>query len=192
MPTAPWTYEIPPVTGDAVGLEDYTVESSAGEYVGKVKAVLRRGSETYVAVEGGLPPLTRELHAVRWEDVRAVDHDAVTVHLALTAEELGRQLELDTGNAVEGGAADAVRVTDLPSELSRPSPPDAQGPVDRPSYAGLLVAALLGVFSALVLSIFATTTEFTWHFALFAIPVVLLGISAVLAYRFFRRPSGPA
>jgi hypothetical protein len=192
VPTAPWTYEIPPPAGDAVGLEDYTVESASGEYVGKVKALLRHGSETYVAVEGGMPPLTRELHAVRWKNVSAVDHGAVTVRLGLTAEELGAELELDSDNAVEGGAADAVRVTDLPPDLSRQSTPEAPGPVDRPTYAGVLVAALTGVFSALVLALFATTTEFTWHFVLFVIPAVLLGAAAVLAYRFFRRPSGPA
>ncbi|HEX2044233.1 MAG TPA: hypothetical protein VHF23_01250 [Gaiellaceae bacterium] len=192
MPTAPWTYEIPPAASDAVGLEDYTVESARGEYVGKVKAVLRHGSETYVAVEGGTPPLTHALHAVRWENVREVDHGAVTVRLDLTEEELAAELELASSNAVEGGSAEAVRVTELPPELSAPSAPEAPGPVDRPTYAWLLVAALTGVFSALVLALFATTREFTWEFGLFVVPLALLAAAGVLAYRFFRRPSGPA
>jgi hypothetical protein len=78
----------------------------------------------------------------------------------------------------------------VPGQRSYTLAPDAPGPVDRSTYAGLLVVALIGVFSTLVLVLFAMTTDFTWQFALFAVPAVLLGAAAVLAYRFFRRPSG--
>ena len=190
MRSAPWTYEVPPLAGGAAGLEDYSVETAEGEFLGKVKTVLRRGEDTYVVVESGVP-LARTLHAVPWDDIGGVDHAAVTVRLGRSPAELGSALELDPGKAVEGGGAEAVRVLDVPGERTSMSDPDAPGPVDRPTYAGLLVFALLGVFSALVLVLFAMTTDFTWQFALFLVPVILLGASGVLAYRFFRRPSGP-
>ncbi len=171
-----------------MGLEDYGVETAAGEFLGKVKTVLRRGDDTYVVVESGVP-LARTLYAVPWGDVADVDHGAVTVRLGRPPAELGSALELAPGKAVEG--AEAVRVTDVPGQRVYTSDPDAPGPVDRPTYAGLLVVALLGVFSALVLVLFAMTTDFTWQFALFLVPAILLGAAGVLAYRFFRRPSGP-
>ncbi|MGH3006144.1 MAG: hypothetical protein ACRDOS_09665 [Gaiellaceae bacterium] len=190
MRSASWTYEVPPLAGGAAGLEDYAVETAEGEFLGKVKTVLRRGEDTYVVVESGLP-LARTLHAVPWDDIAGVDHAAVTVRLGRSPAELASALELDPGKAVEGEGAEAVRVLDVPGEGTSMADPDAPGPVDRPTYAGLLVFALLGVFSALVLVLFAMTTDFTWQFALFLVPVILLGASGVLAYRFFRRPSGP-
>jgi hypothetical protein len=189
--SAPWTYEVPPLAGAAVGLEDYAVETAAGEFLGKVKTVLRRRAQTYVVVESGVP-LARTLYAVPWDDVADVDHGAVTVRLGRPPHELGSALELDPGKAVEGAGAEAVRVTDVPGQPVPTSDPDAPGPVDRPTYAGLLVVALIGVFSTLVLVLFAMTTDFTWQFALFVVPALLLGAAGALAYRFFRRPSGPA
>jgi hypothetical protein len=174
-----------------MGLEDYGVETAAGEFLGKVKTVLRRGEDTYVVVESGVP-LARTLHAVPWSEVADVDHGAVTVRLGRPPTELGSALELDPGKAIEGEGADAVRVTDVPGQRAFTSDPDAPGPVDRPTYAGLLVVALLGVFSTLVIALFAMITDFTWQFALFVVPAILLGAATVLAYRFFRRPSGPA
>ena len=189
MPSASWTYEVPPLAGAAEGLEDYAVETAAGEFLGKVKTVLRRGEDIYLAVESGVP-LARTLYAVPWDDVADVDHEAVTVRLGRPPDELGSALELDPGKAVEGAGAEAVRVTDVPGQPAYASDPD--GPVDRPTYARMLVVALLGVFSALVLVLFATTTDFTWQFVLFLVPALLFGAAGVLAYRFFRRPSGPA
>jgi hypothetical protein len=52
MDRARWTYEIPAAAADAVGLEDYEVESAKGEPVGKVKVVLRRDDDLFLAVEG--------------------------------------------------------------------------------------------------------------------------------------------
>lgn len=186
----PWTYEVPPVGSDAAGLEDYSVETPGGEFLGKVKTVLRRGDDTYVVVESGVP-LARSLQAVPWPDVVEVDHEAVTVRVPPPSE-LGGALELDPGKAAEGDEpADAVRVTDVPGRATEASSPDAAGPVDRPAYLLALVFGLLGVFSALVLAIFATITDFTWQFAFFAVPAVLLGVAGLLAYRSFRRQSGP-
>ena len=182
---------MPPLAGAATGLEDYAVETGAGEFLGKVKTVLRRREQTYVVVESGAP-LARTLYAVPWEDVADVDHRAVTVRLGRAPDELGSALELDPEKAVEGAGAEAVRVTDLPGRRAPTSDPGAPGPVDRPTYAGLLVVALLGVFSTLVLVLFAMTADFTWQFALFVFPALLLAAASVLAYRFFRRPSGPA
>jgi hypothetical protein len=42
--------------------------------------------------------------------------------------------------------------------------------------------------ATLALVVAATATEFTWEFALFAIPLVLLGAALVAAYRVFRNP----
>jgi hypothetical protein len=175
---------------DAVGLEDYAVETAEGEFLGKVKTLLRRDEDTYVVVESGAP-LTRTLHAVPWDEIAEVDHGAVTVRVPRPPAELDSALELDPGKAAEGERADAVRVTDLPEQLTHASVPDAPGPVDRPSYPLALTFGLLGVFSALALVIFATVADFSWQFALFVVPALLLGVAAVLGYRFFRRPSGP-
>lgn len=60
--------------------------------------------------------------------------------------------------------------------------------MDRSSYAVAVCTGILGVFSALVLVIFASGMDFTWHFVLFAIPVALLALSGLLAYRTFRNP----
>jgi hypothetical protein len=177
---------------DTVGLEDYAVETLDGGFLGKVKTVLRRGEDTYVVVESG-PPLARTIHAVPWDEVVEVDHGAVTVRVPRPPAELGSALELDPGKAAEGDdRAEAVRVTDVPEQLTHTSSPDAPGPVDRPTYALALVFGLLGVFSTLALILFLTAVDFTWQYALFAVPAVLLAVAGLFAYRFFRRPSGPA
>jgi VIT1/CCC1 family predicted Fe2+/Mn2+ transporter len=96
---------------------------------------------------------------------------------------------LDAGHAVEGGGADAVRVTDVPDEEPRAVSPDEPGPVDRPSYLAALVAGLLGAFGTLFAVVVITVTDGAWRFAVLAVPALLIALSAVLAYRFFRRPS---
>ena len=67
--------------------------------------------------------------------------------------------------------------------------PDESGPVDRPSYLAALVAGLLGAFSALLAFVVITVTDGVWRFAVLAVPVSLMVLGGVLAYRFFRRPS---
>jgi hypothetical protein len=187
--TLDWTYEVPPAGDGASGLEDYVVEDSRGEYVGKVATVLRHDDELFVVVEHGTPPVERELVAVRWDDVREVDHDTLTVTLRLSRADLERAPRLDRERRVEGGQADAMRVTDVPGAGMGSAPAGTSaGPVDRSSYVVALWLGLLGVFSALVLMIFASGTEFDWEFILFLIPAALLFASGIVAYRTFRNP----
>ena len=179
-----WTYEVPPVGSDASGLEDYLVETSEGNPAGKVVAVLEHDGERFIAFDGGLG---RKRRAVRWSAVRDVDHDALTVYLTLDDSALDQALELDRNDKVEGGEAEAVRVTQLPSELARPASPE-RGPTDRPTYAGAIALFALGLIGLLALALAASGTAFTWEFALFAIPGLLLAAAAALAYRAYRRP----
>ena len=82
-----------------------------------------------------------------------------------------------------------MRVTEVPDEERRTVSPDEPGPVDRPSYLAALVAGLLGAFSALLAFVVITVTDGVWRFAVLAVPVSLMVLGGVLAYRFFRRPS---
>jgi hypothetical protein len=186
--TLDWTYQMPPGGDGAAGLEDYVVEDAHGERLGKVGAVLRHPDGLFLAVEQGTPPLGNELVAVTWDEVRDVDHDTLTVRLELSRAQMERAPRLDQARKVQEPDADATRVTDVPGERVSATPVAAQGPVDRSSYAVALWAGLLGVFTALVLVIFASGTEFSWEFALFAIPLALLTVAGVQAYRTFRSP----
>lgn len=183
-----WTYQVPPAGTDASGLEDYQVETGDGGPAGKVVAVLERGGERYVAFEMGAPPLARERRAVRWEDVESVDHDTLTVRLRLAARELASALELDPGKAVEDGEAEAVRVMQLPREMTPTAEPGVRGPTDRRSYATGLALFAAALVALLALFVAAAATDFTWAFALFAVPAALILASAIVAYRTFRQP----
>jgi peptidoglycan/LPS O-acetylase OafA/YrhL len=88
---------------------------------------------------------------------------------------------------VEDGRADAIRVTVLPHELTRPVASGA-GPTDRPTYAAAIVLFALGLVGLLVLVLAASATEFTWEFALVAIPALLIAAAAVAAHRAWRQP----
>jgi hypothetical protein len=184
---ASWTYEVPPTGSDAVGLEDYEVETASGEVVGKVKVLLSRGADLLVVVEGGLPPAVRDVRAVRWDDVRGVDHDSLRVHLRQGA--LDRALELEPSEAVEGSKAEATRVTDVPGTTTAQAAP--RGPTDSPTYLVALALGLLGVFSTLALvavgSIEAVDMGPWW--ALAVVPALLLALAGIFAYRFLRRPT---
>jgi hypothetical protein len=186
---ADWTFEIPPATADAAGIEDYQVESAVAEPLGKVKTLLRRNDELFLALEAGIPPLAQRIRAVPWGEIGEIDHDSLTVRLLARADELHRYPVLDAGRAIEGGDADAVRVTEVPGEEPRTVSPDEPGQVDRPSYLAALVAGLLGAFTALLAVVVITVTDGAWRFAVLAVPVLLIVLGAVLAYRFFRRPS---
>jgi hypothetical protein len=186
---ADWTFEIPPATADAAGLEDYEVESAVAEPLGKVKTLLRRDDELYLALEAGVPPLVQRIRAVPWDEIAEIDHDSLTVRLLARADELHRYPVLDADRAIEGGEAEAVRVMDVPEEQPRTVSPDEPGPIDRPSYLAALVTGLLGAFTALLAVVVITVTDGAWRFAVLAVPALLIALSAVLAYRFFRRPS---
>ena len=163
------------------------VEASSGDAVGTVRALLRRETEVYLAVTPG-SPTRRETRAVPWSDVGDVDHEALTVRLAVPPDALGEALELDPDNAVEGSGADAVRLTDLPAELRPSDSPAAAGPTDRPPYLAALGFGLAGVFAVLVLVIAATVVDFDWEFVLFVIPAALFALAALAGWRLLRRP----
>lgn len=163
--------------------------AASGERVGKVQTVLSREDELYVAVERGAPPFSHDVRAIPWSQVARVEHEALTVHLALDSSALEESLELDPDKGVEDEGAEARRVTELPADLTRSvATGDTTGPVDRPTYALSIALGLLGVFSVLVLAVVATAVEFTWHFVLFAVPALLFAAAAVSAYRLFRNP----
>ena len=187
MQRASWTYEVPPAGSDAVGLEDYEVETATGELVGKVKVLLSRGADLLVVVEGGLPPAVRDVRAVRWDDVRDVDHDTLRLHLRQGA--LDRALKLEPSEAVEGSEAEATRVTDVPGMPTAQSAP--RGPTDSPTYLVALALGLLGVFSALVLIAVGSreAVDMGPLWALAIMPALLLGLAGMFAYRFFRQPT---
>jgi hypothetical protein len=186
---AEWTYQVAPAGAPSEGLEEYVVAASSGEHVGKVQTLLSRDDELYVAVERGTPPFSHDVRAIPWREIAGVDHEALTVHLVLDERGLAESLELDPDNGVETDDAEARRVTELPLDLTGPvATGDATGPVDRPTYALSLVLGLIGVFSVLVLAIAATAVDFTWHFALFLVPALLLLAAAVAGYRVFRNP----
>ena len=189
MARADWTYQVAPAGAPASGLEEYVVEAASGARVGKVTTLLRHDSEVYVAVERGTPPVTHDVRAFPWRDVERVDHEALTVRLRLAEDAVEQSLELDPDKAVETEDAEAVRVTELPPELAPTAPTgDVAGPVDRPAFAVSIALGLVGVFAFLILAIVATTVDFTWHFALFGIPLALLAAAAIIGYRVFRAP----
>jgi hypothetical protein len=181
---ASWTYEVPPAGADAAGLEDYQVVMSDGETVGRVVALVDREGERYLVFDTGTPPLKKERRAARWEDVAEVDHDTLTITLRTGPEGL---LELDPANEVEDGNAEAVRVTQLPPDLRPPAVPE-RGPIDRPTYAVAIALFALGLIALLALALAASETEFTWEFALIAVPAALIAASGIAAYRAWREP----
>jgi hypothetical protein len=183
-----WTYEVPAAGSDASGLEDYQVETSDAQPAGKVVAVLERDGERFLAFDAGTPPLARTRRAVRWEDIEDVDHDTLTVRVRFAERELGRVPELDPGKAVEDGEAEAVRVTRLPRGMTPTAEAGARGPSDRGSYATGLLLFGGALVTLLALFVAAAATDFTWEFALFAVPAALMLASAVVAYRTFRQP----
>ena len=181
---ATWTYEVPPAGADAAGLEDYLVAERGGETAGKVVAVVERGEARFVLFDSGAPPVAKERRAARWEDVAEIDHDTLTITLRIPLEET---LELDPDGEVEDGKAEAVRITDLPRELTTPAAPE-RGPTDRPAYAGGIILFALGLIALFALVLAASATDFTWEFALFAIPAAIIAIAALVAYRSWREP----
>jgi hypothetical protein len=163
------------------------VETREGAAAGKVIALLDRDDERYVVFDTGNPPVTRRRTAVPWRDVESVDHDTLTVRLALTERDLAGTVELDPANGIEGDQAEALRVTQLPRELTPSSGPE-QGPTDQPTYIGAIALFALGLIALLGLALVASSSDFTWEFALFVVPALFLAAAGVLAYRTFREP----
>jgi hypothetical protein len=184
---ATWTYQVPTAGADATGLEDYVVETRDGEAAGKVIALLDRDGERYLVFDPGNPPVTRRRSAVPWRDVESVDHDTLTVRLALTEGDLAAAVELDPANEIEDGEAEAMRVTQLPRELTPSSGPE-RGPTDRSTYVGAIALFAIGLIALLGLALVASSNDFTWEFALFLVPALFLAAAGLLAYRTFREP----
>ncbi len=185
------SYQVAPAGAPATGLEEYSVETASGEAVGKVQTLLEGESGLLLAVEVGTPPLRHEVHIVPWERVQNVDHEALSVRLALGQDELEHAPELDPGLGVETEDADLRRVETLPAEARGTVPPgNVAGPVDRFVLGPSIALGLLGVFAFLAWVIMATQVEdLSWHWALLAVPVVLLLASGLLGYNAFRNQS---
>ena len=193
MGKAEWSYQVAPAGAPATGLEEYVVEATSGERVGKVQALLRRGDELFLAVERGNPPLTHDVRAFPWSEVERVDHTHLVVYLRLDERGIEEGLELDPDRGVEDGEADAVRVTELPAELRQPAATgQTTGPVDRPTWVAAVALAAAGLLSALVVVMaLAAADEADWLLVLFTIPVGLFLAAGVAAYRVFRNPYEP-
>jgi hypothetical protein len=187
---AEWTYQVAPAGTSASGLEEYVVVAASGTQVGKVQTLLRRGDELLLAFDRGNPPLTHDVRVVPWSDVERVEHDALTVRLRIGEDAVAQAMELDPAKGVEDGDADAVRVTELPPELRRPSEPgETTGPVDRPTYVAAIALAALGLL-ALVAVVITVSAEDApgWVPVLLVVPALLLLAAGVAAYRVFRAP----
>lgn len=163
------------------------VETASGERIGKVLALLRRDDDELLAVEVGTSPLKRDVRVLPWEDVDRVDHEGLAVRLGIGRDDVEQRLQLDPDKGVEGGGAEAVRVTTLPPRLA-PSSQPSSGPVDRPTYAAALGVGAVGLITMLAAVIVAQKLDSTWRFAAFAVPALLLATSAIFAYRLFRNP----
>ena len=178
------TYEVAPAGEGAAGLEEYLVETKDGEVAGKVVALVDRDGERFLLFDSGTPPIAKERRAARWDDIADIDHDTLAITLRTDLE---KTLDVEPANEVEGEKADAVRVTDLPRELMPRVSPE-RGPTDRPTYAGGIVLFALGLIGLLALALAASTTAFTWEFALFAIPTFLFAAAGIVVYRSWREP----
>jgi hypothetical protein len=183
---ARWTYEVPKAGAGSIGLEEYLVEASSGAPAGKVMTVLRKGNRVYLAVETGMPPFRRDLHAVPWEAVEDVDHAALRVRLRPSVD-VERALLLDPEKGVEDGPAEAVR-TD-PPEAARLTVDATSGPVDRAeSYALTFALAAVGLLALLAVVVLVSLADSTGLWALLVLPAALLLGALVSGYRLFRRP----
>jgi len=66
-------------------------------------------------------------------------------------------------------------------------PGNVAGPVDRLVLGPSIVLGLLGVFAFLAWVIMVTQVrDLSWHWALLAVPILLVGVSGYLAYDAFR------
>jgi hypothetical protein len=119
--------------------------------------------------------------------VEIVDDAALTVRLKLSSAAIEESLQLDPSKRVEGGPAEAVR-TEAPRQLSSTSPA-VSGPVDRTGpYTAMFALAALGLIVLLGIILWASSTHFTWEYALLVIPAALFAVSLASAYRLMRRP----
>jgi hypothetical protein len=188
MERASWSYELPPAGSPDVQLEQYQIRAPDGE-AWKAAGLVRDGEDVYVVAAPSGFAVARQLVAIPWRAVERVDHDEITIYVA----SLEGALQLDPDRAVESGPADAPRVTELPSELTRPQPPgDLAGPRDRwPLFLGIGSAAV-GFVALLGVVLVLSETREPWLAALLVLPASLLLVAAVAALAAWKRPYAPA
>lgn len=182
----PRTYEVPPGGADATGLEDYVVETTSGERIGTVVDSVEEGGQRWVVVETGLPPFKRDRRAIPWSEIEEIDHDSLAVRVVESAVESLERLP-DAGREEE---AEARRVTDSPEGRSFLPPGDLAGPTDRTGpIFGALASFALGLLTLLAIVGLLSRHERDWpYLAALVVPVALLLLSAILAYRLWRDP----
>jgi hypothetical protein len=193
MKDAVWTYELPPAGADSQGLEDYEARTADGEHVGVVIGLVRLGSEMFVLIDAGaMPPLIHRRIAVPWQDVAEVDHAALLVQLVVDRAGVKEAaLALDSGKALHGSGAEAVRVTRLPAALSHPVRPGIDRPViERGSAFAVFALAAAAVFSLfMIVAVWMARGLAGYEYGLLAIPVVLATSAVALeGYRLYREP----
>ena len=108
--------------------------------------------------------------------------------LRLPSERLEAAAELDPEALRVDGEAEARRVIDLPPELAPRPEVSPAGPVDRPVVT--LLPALGGAVAFCVLVVVAAATAFDtpWLYLGFLVPAVVAVVTAVIAFRAWRRP----
>lgn len=188
MTRADWTYELPPVTGDSVWLEEYLVYDRDGEPVGKVFAVLDHDGRQWLGIEREHVPGRHDRRVVPFDTIRETDHENLAVHLALPEAVVDTALELDPGKGVEQGGA-ARRVTDVPrAELPPRRDAGGPGPVDRALIFAALSAALFGTLALLGVFVFWGAGNSSAALPFFALPGGLFVAAALLGYRAWAQP----
>ncbi len=186
---ADWTYELPPVTGDSVWLEEYLVYDRDGEPAGKVFAVLDHGGERFLGVEREHLPLRHDRRAIPFSAVGEVDHDNLVVHVTLSAAEIEDALELDPGKGVEQGG-EARRVVDVPrDQIPRAQDASGRGPVDRPIVLAAPIVALFATLALLGVFVFWGISRSSSALPWFALPGALFLLAGALAIRAWARPT---
>jgi hypothetical protein len=182
----PKTFEVPPGGADSAGLEDYVVETTAGERIGTVVASVEQGGGRWLVVETGLPPMKRDRRAVPWNEIEEVDHDALVVRIAAAA---ARSLERLSESGREDDAS-ASRVTDLPGAPSYVPTGDVAGPTDRSlTLIGALALFAIGLLALLaIVAVLSRHGRDTPYLIALVIPATLLAGSAILGYRLWRDP----
>jgi hypothetical protein len=188
MTCADWTYDVPPLAGDSVWLEQYIVYDRDGEPVGKVFAVLERESRQWLGIEREQLPGRHDRRVVPFETVGETDREKLCVHLTLAAADVDGALELDPDKAVKQGG-EARRITDVPrAELPLTHDAGARGPTDRVALMLAPLAALVGTLALLAVFIFWGAGNSSAALPYFAVPGVLFGLAVLLGYRAWSRP----
>jgi hypothetical protein len=185
---ADWTYELPPAAADPEWLENYTVYGSDGEGLGKVAAVVEHARRRYLIFDRSAVPFKHERVAVPFDRVANVDHDNYGVDLSVASDELERHaLELDPDKGVEGGEAEARRVSEpAVEEIEGPDDPAPQRRVE-PTRSSIRTFApfIYAVAALIALGIAAVLTEVQNPavVALVAVPVALVVLTVFLSWR---------